>query len=567
MRKKTIGPAAAAGLFAVFLAGLLAIIAALGAVFQPQWETWNNYDTFHGFYEEPEDTVETLFLGSSYTVNGITPMELYREYGICAYNLGSEQQPVMSSYYWLLEAYRLHGGSLGTVVMQCGSLFKNPNRGMFHKSIDGMRNIPLRARAAWEYAKSRGEGLGEAICYFSPFFAYHDRWSELEGDELGKRGRRPARYTRGYHFAYSFALDEEGYEDVATPSYGIPPGTKPAKPKGDALRYLEKMAEFCREKGLRLVLVTQPGKNIKPGKRVMLSNFAEENGIEYLDVSGYPLLGETGIDLAADLIDEKHENYYGAIKMTRFIGRYLRDECGARDVRGDGRYDFLEGQLREYDENVSEVAALCEERELASYIRRAMGREDCAVLLSAKGECGAGLGEEAREELSGIGLKKLSALGLGEPYVAVIEGGKVILESSGGGDAADGENAGGDSIAEKGRLSGGRKYRLRSGGEAAECVIGGEDFSLNENGINIVVYDCAADRLIDAASFDTSSSDRREAGYPLDLLEEELAKKPAGELSPRLKGLALYEERCDQARREWEAEWGKTGDGKEVVGR
>lgn len=50
--------------------------------------------------------LKRIFLGASITINGITPTELYRDYGICAYNLGTEQQPVMASYYWMLEAER-----------------------------------------------------------------------------------------------------------------------------------------------------------------------------------------------------------------------------------------------------------------------------------------------------------------------------------------------------------------------------------------------------------------------------------------------------------------------------
>ena len=84
------------------------LVTAASYFFQPAWKDWNNYDTMHGFYEEPENTIETIFLGASIVVNGITPMELYENYGICAYNLATEQQPMLASYYWLEEAERLH---------------------------------------------------------------------------------------------------------------------------------------------------------------------------------------------------------------------------------------------------------------------------------------------------------------------------------------------------------------------------------------------------------------------------------------------------------------------------
>lgn len=83
------------------------------------------------------------------TVNGIIPIELYREYGICAYNLGTEQQPLMTSYYWLLETERLHKETLDTVVLDASMLRRTPIDEVYQKSLDGMKlsKVKLQARA------------------------------------------------------------------------------------------------------------------------------------------------------------------------------------------------------------------------------------------------------------------------------------------------------------------------------------------------------------------------------------------------------------------------------------
>lgn len=53
-----------------------------------------------------KDTVDVLFLGSSHGVTSFLPQELYNQYGITGYNLGCEQQGMVTSYYWLKEALR-----------------------------------------------------------------------------------------------------------------------------------------------------------------------------------------------------------------------------------------------------------------------------------------------------------------------------------------------------------------------------------------------------------------------------------------------------------------------------
>lgn len=116
-------------------------------IVQPDWFAWNHYDTVHGFYKEPKNTIETVFLGSSVTANGIIPAQLYEEQGICAYNLGMEQQPMLASYYWLKEAYRLHPKTLKTVVLDVSMLRRTPKESFYRKALDDMRFSKIKYEA------------------------------------------------------------------------------------------------------------------------------------------------------------------------------------------------------------------------------------------------------------------------------------------------------------------------------------------------------------------------------------------------------------------------------------
>ena len=67
---------------------------------------WPTTSTYHQFYNMKHDSVDVLFLGSSVTVNAFSPQEIYNHFGIRSYNLGSEQQSIFLSYFWLKEALR-----------------------------------------------------------------------------------------------------------------------------------------------------------------------------------------------------------------------------------------------------------------------------------------------------------------------------------------------------------------------------------------------------------------------------------------------------------------------------
>ena len=94
----------------VFLAILVSSLLAINSILTPKFNfrnsIWPTTSTYKQFYEMDRDSVDVLFIGSSVVVNAFIPQEIYNEYGIRSYNLGSEQQSIFLSYYWLKEALR-----------------------------------------------------------------------------------------------------------------------------------------------------------------------------------------------------------------------------------------------------------------------------------------------------------------------------------------------------------------------------------------------------------------------------------------------------------------------------
>ncbi|HIR28929.1 MAG TPA: hypothetical protein IAB84_13270, partial [Candidatus Choladousia intestinigallinarum] len=62
-------------------------------------------DMVHSFYEIEENSLDVLFLGSSHLYYGVQPGELWGQYGITSYVMGSPEQTAATSYYLLKEAF------------------------------------------------------------------------------------------------------------------------------------------------------------------------------------------------------------------------------------------------------------------------------------------------------------------------------------------------------------------------------------------------------------------------------------------------------------------------------
>lgn len=530
---------------ALFFCVFLVVFFSFNTLMQPVWREWNNYNTVYGFYEQPKNTIEVVFLGSSTTANGYIPMQLYENYGICAYNLGTEQQPMLASYYWLEETYRLHSDSLKAVVINPAMLRRDASDSFYRKALDGMHFSSVKFNAIKDYV----DGPSEIPSYLIPLLSYHDRWSSLEQEDFEKIGFEPDTYTRGYNFITTKHLDSSSYNKLQVSSYYIDKNAEAKKINKRALDYLNKMIDFCEEHSLKLICLMTPDYVWSSNWHNAVAEISEEKGLDFFDFNFLPYFDEIEYNFAIDNTDRWHENYSGASKITNWIGHYLSTECGIPDVRGDDKYAFMEDELKAYHANISNVAAIQTVSDPAAYLSIASQIPNCAVFVSIKDEAAYSLTKEQRESFEETGLTTLSTLTYRDSYLAVLEEGKVVIEQTD--KWSDGEEER-DAISLSGEFGKGDQYTITSGGFAfgntASILINGEETAKDKRGINIVVYNYETGEVIDSTVFDTFSSSERIIDLS-DKLAVELAQGTSyDQLDDDLKKLYLYNRICDNTR-------------------
>lgn len=512
-----------------------------GRLFQPIWMDWNNYNTTHGFYKEPQNTIETIFLGTSSVVNGITPMELYENYGLCSYNLATEQQSMLASYFWLQEAYRLHPETLKNVFLDVSSLRLKAIDSLNRKAIDGMSFSSVKWNAVKAYTDSE-QDMETAFMYFVPLFAYHDRWSSLTKTDFEKQGYVPESFVRGYHLTTSTMMDtleeRETIKDVPVLETVLENRETIFDFNKDQLEYFFDIIEFCRQRDLRLILMKTPTTDWTETSHFAVENISGPENIPFLDFNFDPLYGELGITFAFDFADALHPSYFAAAKMTAWLGNYITQNCEGTDVRGRTEYAFMESELEQYREKIETELALSTASDLIDYIEAV--RENYTVFITAKDEAAAALSPEERAYFQEVGLELLSQLEYRDSYIGVIQDGAVLCEQlqkdedqsllftyadhyeeevldkmqSGAEDEKDEDAENDKCLTYSGTLKPGYEVSLQSGGlslgNISSCKIDKVEYSLNSRGINLVVYNPAEEKVADVASFDTYTSTKRE---------------------------------------------------------
>lgn len=295
----------------------------------------DGYIRKNSFYESKVD-FEVFLMGTSHMQNGIFPMELYRDFGLSAYNLAVAGERLAMTYWSLVDALQYTTPKLVVIDMHglgYGDQKVDPEvpRRM-HISFDAMRLNSVKWNAITDLTEK--ESWAE---FFFPLTLYHNRWEELSEEDF----RNPTMYnvTNGAVFNLGVAnaeapilLSPEDYD----------------KNNNYSTQYLEKIIQLCQSKKIEVMLVYIPFPSSEGAQRCVNQAYelAAKYDISYLNM--LYLAEEIGIDYSIDTADKSsHLNPLGAKKVSEFIGKYIVNNYEVSDHR---RTTFSEVWQRKYKE-------------------------------------------------------------------------------------------------------------------------------------------------------------------------------------------------------------------------
>lgn len=301
----------------LFLLPLLAALVLLGPLFSPKDNT-----TEAGMLEtdptaihsQPENTIDLLFLGDSEAYSGFVPLRLWQDWGTASFVCASVDQKPYETVEFLKTALKTQSPKV--IILETNVLYR---------------------------AYSRMDRIGPAAQSLFPVLRYHNRWKSLSTRDL-----EAPRYTggypdRGYHLLTK-AEPREDLEGYMAPMDEWEPLTAANK------RSLQTMHNLCKEKNIQLILYSVPSpQNWTMRRHNTMADLAGELGIVYLDGN----LESRDIDWNTDTYDAgDHLNYYGAVKITAWLGQWLQENCPLPDHREDPGYESWNDALATLPERI-----------------------------------------------------------------------------------------------------------------------------------------------------------------------------------------------------------------------
>lgn len=473
----------------------------------PKWDdVWKSADTVTGFYALEEDSIDTLVLGSSQVITGVSSLQLYREQGIRAYGLGTARQPMLTSYYLLKDALRTQP-NLKTVVLEVAELFVDCPEANYRKVLDFMplsslKKEAVQAHVQWAEQADTDNGTDTAptaLEYLLPVLSYHDRWQELTKAD------------------FTYSLEDRtdlcrGYSIQAGPKIGgtylpLEPGSTAvcAQPSKEALYYFRALCALCREKNLSLVLLKTPRTDWSIEDYNTVQALATEYDVPYLDFNTAELGQTIGYNYNTDNLksSDTHLNLKGGQKLTSYLGRYLADTCPVIDARTNPDYAVLDADLRRYQQQVND-ANLTVETDFQAYLSR-LYRSRYSVLVAVNGAGTGAYTADARRTMEQFGWDP--RLAAGGCYVAAIEQGKVLTEQWSR-----------KPVTQSTTLADGVSCTLTSDDSqftpVCSITIDGTEYALTDPGLNIVVYNHETGEVVDSVAFDFTETQTETGSEP-----------------------------------------------------
>ncbi|MCM1040077.1 MAG: hypothetical protein NC434_12220 [Ruminococcus sp.] len=453
--------------------------------------SWPTTTTYAGFYDMEKDSVDVLFLGSSHAITSFLPQELYDRYGITSYNIGCEQQGVVTSYYWLREALRYQSPKV--VVLECYLCFPyivdeplNTEESYTRKAFDFMRWSPVKAEAVKTICSL--DPKQDIWSYYFPNIRYHTRWAELDRNDFSYEDMAGQSGLKGFAPLF-FRLGEKG-ENFVPHEIGASKEQSGMAPVMQ--EYLDKIVDLCKENDIALILTITPAVSADHTKCNTLQAYADERGLEFISFNEQTVYQQMDYQITEDNCDDGHPNIWGAVKVTDYIGAFLAEQ-----------FDLAGETDRQWEQTKEDYTFLMDQHELIylgdidEYLS-ALDYDEYTVVLASKDEFTYSLKESTIEIMRRLGLSADLAGQEGCNYLAVISEGKVLFEELSF-----------EQIEYKGAILNGYMplYALstkdENGDGLASIQIGGEEYSKNGGGLNIVVYNDRVQKIVDSVWFNT----------------------------------------------------------------
>ncbi len=321
----------------------LLILAASLLAIQPFFIPYTAQDTSQAYtyYEKEDFSEDILIAGPSGTFVGLSPLRIYEDTGLTAYNMGNSVQFPMITYLNVKEAFD-RGMKPGLVIINSKAITLQSsvdvNEPFLRRGLDYKRFSFPKLQAVMDIV--RLSDWQDPFSYIFPAIRYHSRWTEMTlNEDYAEVLGQEYDYRHGQWPVYKvMKIKDEREENLKSPKRRVL--------KDEYVRWFRKIADLCEDNGVPVLLVVMPDIRWTAGNHEVLQELTDSMGdnVGFYDFNWDNRIDEAGLDLNEDFYDNHHVNARGSLKTTDLIMKYITDTYDLKESRST---DFLKKQNEE----------------------------------------------------------------------------------------------------------------------------------------------------------------------------------------------------------------------------
>lgn len=316
----------------------------------------------HDFYENTEN-IDNLYIGSSHVFCDLNPVILDEINGKNNFNLSTSAQPLIASYYLLIEADKSNDLNCVYLDLWNGLLMED----------NGAWKEPERLVTSWQiidqmkFSANKLNWMLDSTdykhVYLSMFPAIRYKSKLLDFGYLEERLRNK---TQEDYLCYNDfeSYRHKGYsytDHKADTLYGATSVQKVEKSRelsADAKKYLLKIIDYCEKNNIQLRLCANPVSDwvlCQTGDYddyvMQMRELVSQYGLEYYD---FNLCKKEYLDIDSNMYwsDDNHLNVYGAEIYTNVFGTFFEKLERGEIQSSDYFYDSYQEKLEHTEERV-----------------------------------------------------------------------------------------------------------------------------------------------------------------------------------------------------------------------
>lgn len=326
------------------------IFYSLTSVLSPKWNYYFSPSYTTSFYDQQKNSIDVLFIGSSSYYRGTSPLTIWKDFGFTSYTRASANLPALLMYYYLVESLKTQHPRV--VVLDASLIFREYDvdefEGALRHAIDPMNFSIEKIRAINEVVtRSKTQTY---TSYLFPLLRYHSRWQELQREDFHIFEK-----PKNFHDRGSFLKFEKVTQVV--PDGFMRPNLRTVDFDDWSFYYFDKTIQLCEEQNIDVLFLTLPRLYWNYEKFNSIQKIADEHQITYLDLTLPENFSATSIDVSSDYFDNGHLNVYGAIKVSKYLGAYLKERYRFTDNRLNPEFEKWNTDLRIFEDKFEKEIA------------------------------------------------------------------------------------------------------------------------------------------------------------------------------------------------------------------